>query len=701
MLIHGDRWLENNAEVHLKNLFSRKNFFDITFSTFQPASPDIDVYVCNKLSSSFKVKPDLVQRVYLSGSCEPRVVRFEVKNGFVPGGEDKRVLGGKIESLKVSSLFKVPILNFSNQVFYFLCILIIPLVAFYAFKQSLSISILSSFLASFTLAYSALSNVTLFALALLVLMLLVGVIVFNTDKSSSLDFDEQSINFSLLAFCIFFFALLIRFYNLDFGLPNNYHPDEVPKFNAIMRMRQYGDLNPRYFLHPSMLLYMTYFMNSLFRFIGLFDGLWESHLIFSGRVGSALAGSFSVLFTALIGKHVFSKKVGLISGLILSLLPLHVTCSRYVKEDALLTFFVLISIYFLIRAVKEDKAKLLLVSGFFGGVAASTKYTGILTFVIILSAPFLRYAYTSSDKIRSIRTLFAFNVKYFKWTVCALFFLLLGFVLCSPYTVLDSKTFLKDFAHEQNHMNKGHSILISAWSQLWMYHWERSLLPGMTTLFASFSVIGLGMFLKSYKRTLWFVFCLFLLFYLPSEWVKAKPAPQPERYVLPCLPFLSLAAAFSIIYLLKLKNKVLNLLIILAFFILCFRTFSLSYEIGQDTRAKMEHWMKENIKKGSSVYIDWKPYSVRFWNEEFKQIYLPRSRIIPSLSVSELKKAKVDYLVLSSLFYDRYFSQPGVDPALREQIRNVFRSFEKVKEFEPKFGTYGFHNPKLTLFKLK
>ena len=58
-------------------------------------------------------------------------------------------------------------------------------------------------------------------------------------------------------------------------------------------------------------------------------------------------------------------------------------------------------------------------------------------------------------------------------------------------------------------------------------------------------------------------------------------------------------------------------------------------------------------------------------------------------------------MVLSSLFYDRYFSQPEADPVLRQRIREVFERVPIVKQFSPRFGTYGFHNPTLTLFSLK
>ena len=60
----------------------------------------------------------------------------------------------------------------------------------------------------------------------------------------------------------------------------------------------------------------------------------------------------------------------------------------------------------------------------------------------------------------------------------------------------------------------------------------------------------------------------------------------------------------------------------------------------------------------------------------------------------------MDYLLLSSLWYDRYFSQPRSDLYAKRRIRDVFERVPVVQEFRPRHGTYGFHNPTVTLFSL-
>jgi hypothetical protein len=279
----------------------------------------------------------------------------------------------------------------------------------------------------------------------------------------------------------------------------------------------------------------------------------------------------------------------------------------------------------------------------------------------------------------------------------------LGFVATTPFSILDTALFLKDFRAESNHMQNGHTNTIDAWSQLWMYHFWRSILPGMTTLTAVASVVGLGFLLRRPRIEGLFVVALVLLFYLPSEFVKAKPAPQPERYIMPCLPFLAIALSELLRnvgrYLSPRYGALVLTLVCVAPAI--FRTTVLASEIKDDTREQMREWMRQNLPAGSKVFMDWKPYCPRFSDGEFAIEYIPRAKILVKLDVGDLKESGSDYLILSSFFYDRYFKQPESEPILRQRMREVFDRVPVVIQFSKKGGAYGFHNPVLTLFSLK
>jgi hypothetical protein len=112
--------------------------------------------------------------------------------------------------------------------------------------------------------------------------------------------------------------------------------------------------------------------------------------------------------------------------------------------------------------------------------------------------------------------------------------------------------------------------------------------------------------------------------------------------------------------------------------------------------------MRDNLPHGSKVLMDWKPYCPNFHGEYFEVQHIPRARIIQELDVAALRRSGADYLVISSLFYNRYFSQPEGEPILRQRFREVFQKVPVIMQVtSPSGGPYGFHNPTLTLFSLK
>jgi 4-amino-4-deoxy-L-arabinose transferase-like glycosyltransferase len=496
---------------------------------------------------------------------------------------------------------------------------------------------------------------------------------------------------------LFLAALLVgaalRVYGIDFGLPSNFHPDEVPKVNAIMRMVDSGTFDPQYFLHPSLLLYLTYGANTLLHLSGL-DGTFRESAFLAGRLVSATAGVTSIIFTYLIGQRLYSKRAGALAAFLLAVFPLHVTCSRYLKEDALLTCVVLSCVLTTIIAVQDSRRWLLIFAGILAGCTAGTKYSGILMVIVPLSAPWL-----ASRKIKP-------DSSWIPWALLAAAISPLGFLATTPYAVLNSAKFIKDFSSESRHMQNGHTVTISAWSQLWMYHFWRSIWPGITGFVALLATIAGGFLLRRGRIQDLIVLGVALLFYLPAEYVKAKPAPQPERYILPCLPFIAIGVAELIASLRSLRWRFSSALATMAAILVVVLPFSrsaqLADEVRSDTRDRLAVWMRDNLPHGSKVLMDWKPYCPNFHGEYFEVQHIPRARIIQELDVAALRRSGADYLVISSLFYNRYFSQPEGEPILRQRFREVFQKVPVIMQVtSPSGGPYGFHNPTLTLFSLK
>ncbi len=694
--ISRDGWIEDGSEIVLPDLFRRGNTLDIEFTSWRPAGLEpalIDIYLCGDRVSQVRVDKNFTHTVFLTGDCNPRVISFDVLNPFTPSATDQRELGAQIAKVSVSSKAGFPILKPQKILLVAFFIFVLALVLFEAASSYRIAAYLLPVLCYVFLASTFPYRIDKLLPVWFVALCFFAGLIYVADYSERKIFSAKEYNFTfyVAAVLITLAAAALRFYGLSFGLPENYHPDEIAKVNAVMRMKASGTLNPEYFLHPSLLLYSTYAFTAIFEHFGIIDN-FQSGAFLAGRSVSALAGTLSVFFACLIGRRAFHKSAGLLGGLFFAFAPLHVASSRYLKEDSLLLFFSLIVVWLVLVAVQDTKPRRLLLAGLLAGFSASVKYSGLLNVGIVLSAPWLR----SGSVVPAF--------EFVKWAFAGAVLSIPGFLLCTPYAVLDSEKFLSDFNYERKHMSRGHVLPITAWSQYWMYHLSRSLNYGMTLPVVALGMIGAGM---TVVRRNWyglFIIGLFLLYYLPAEFVKAKPAPQPERYVLPCVPFLALLAGEALrVFAVRRGNALLisSLIGVISLVTVSYRSITLASEIRVDTRVQMTEWVNENLPAGVTIYIDHRQYSPGLDEKKYHLLYAPRARIHSELDREVLRKKGVDYLMLSSLWYDRYYSQPRTDERVQNIIQNVFETFPLLHEVRPRYGTYGFHNPIVRLYRVR
>ncbi len=691
--ISGDRWIQEGATISLPHLSERGNSLTFNFNNWHPGNQppaEASIKVCGQLASAFVITPGQSQKVFLRGECTPRNIEINFKNPFNPSPNDARLVGAQLSSVEVSSKLGLPLADWKSLAYVFGALLTVALFTSYFFNRKLRpiIYIFTTLIFMALISGATRWNYSLWLPVWIVWGLgLLGAALVGGEKS------DRNIKTHISGYWIFgilIFGAVIRLWGLDFGLPHIYHPDEFQKYKAVMRMVEHGDLNPRYFWHPSLLLYATYGMNSLMHLLFI-NGDFASTIILAGRMVSCLAGIASIFFVYKIGELLWNRRAGLIASLLLSTFPLAVTCSRYLKEDSLLTSIVLGATLLTVQAAQTGSLPRLLAAGLVAGLSSSVKYSGIISFFIIWGYPFI---------CRNSSVSFFTRVKH---SVLATIVVPLGFLIGTPYSVLDSQTFLNDFNHERQHMLTGHSSIITAASQYWMFHIKHSLLKAITPLNLILGIIALGGIIRQFRFPALYLIGLILLYYLPAEFVRAKPAPQPERYIMPCLPFLALAIAWFYEQLKstpKLINAALATFILIGITLSAYRSITLAYEILPDTRDQAAQWLTQNVKPREKVIVDWEQYGPQFKSPVFSVEYLDPNTVMMDLVATNLKSRNGDYLVLSSLHYDRYFSQPNMPASLRSLIRSIKKSYPIVKEFAPKYGTYGFNNPKISILRL-
>jgi hypothetical protein len=234
-----------------------------------------------------------------------------------------------------------------------------------------------------------------------------------------------------------------------------------------------------------------------------------------------------------------------------------------------------------------------------------------------------------------------------------------------------------------------------------MYHVKNSFSEALSPVTALVSVIACGWLLVRRRWADLFVLASILLFYLPAEWVKAKPEPQPERYILPCLPFLILASSAFIVGLSRFRNRALTLtVLVLAATAPLVSTVAHAASIVSDTRDQAAAWIRANIPAGTPLAIDWGYYSATVLDGDYPIIQLKDARgIAARLKMDYLRSLDAQYLIISSFTYERYFKSERT-LKVQDSLKRIFTELPIVQSFESPLS-YGFHNPTIRIISLR
>jgi len=123
--------------------------------------------------------------------------------------------------------------------------------------------------------------------------------------------------------------------------------------------------------HPPLVFWVQHF------FIKIFG---ENNFAF--RFPSAILGILSVWLLYLLGRKMFSQKVGLLSAAVLAATLNHVYISRVGMQESYVIFFILLASYFFLKAVEREKY--FLWTGLALGLGFLTKYTAFVLIPIFL-----------------------------------------------------------------------------------------------------------------------------------------------------------------------------------------------------------------------------------------------------------------------------------------------------------------------------
>ncbi|MFH1565741.1 MAG: phospholipid carrier-dependent glycosyltransferase [bacterium] len=520
---------------------------------------------------------------------------------------------------------------------------------------------------------------------------------------------------------ILILGFILRIYGISFGFPFFLHPDETKIVEPALTMAfniKDADFNPHFFYYPHFLMYFLVIVIQCIKVVlipfGLFNSLSKETFYFIARLCTVIFGTASVYLTYLIGKRVslkgYEEKIGLLSALFLSTAFLHVRNSHYYTGDVPATFFILLSFLFFLMGIRSQKGRVLfkfILAGFFCGIGISTKYYPALLLILYLPAIF--YLFRRDIKKVLLNCFFVGT------------FALLGFLMFTPYALLDNQKFINTMKESSLRSSSGFMGASSNNPFYYIYNNDlsidesfsgNSLIESLGLGFIMLALIGILFVLfsvfcnkkRAYNKLLLFVFgtvCLFYAFF-------ARYPVKLVRWLVSIVPLLSILASYGIVKILngrflqrvRIPIKILGV-VFLGLIIIpnLFSSIRFDYALSRgDTRVNAYNYILENISGKTPIIFESILIHKMVEDGEYVLFQITHDRYntkgeidndLPPNLDTLLVDSKAQYIVINGWARQKYFNPssyiyfPEVSSAWRDFYNEIDEKFSKVRVFDP------------------
>jgi Dolichyl-phosphate-mannose-protein mannosyltransferase len=343
-----------------------------------------------------------------------------------------------------------------------------------------------------------------------------------------------------------------RCIGLGFGLPHPYvRPDELNAFQFALRMVGAADPNPHFFHWPSAYLYALAGLSWMLYAGGQVVGWWSSIPDFTsavdpvrgadvfllGRGLNAVCGTATVYLTYRLAQSLAGRTAALPAAFFLAIAPLHVRESHFAMTDVPMVMLAVAAMLPLAAALHSSGAVApMATAGLLAGLSAGTKYQA-LALIAPAAAVQVAWLLSGDEPGASMRRFLRARA----WLPLAVFLaaMSVGFLLATPYAVLDWPRFSRDFAFNLTHLSGGHGVDLG---RGWQYHARVSLWYGLGPPVLATGLVGFAiLFRQDWRRGL-----LLTSFPVAVYIALAGSRTVFVRYVLPMLPFLAVGAGHAV-----------------------------------------------------------------------------------------------------------------------------------------------------------
>jgi hypothetical protein len=489
-------------------------------------------------------------------------------------------------------------------------------------------------------------------------------------------------------------GLWLRLMHIGFGLPANFHPDEI---NATAETQGFlaGRAELHKYLHPPLIKNLA--------FVGLeLRALVEraaqppaaATVTLALRMVSALAGAASIYLLFVVAYPLAGLAPALLVSLVLAILPLAIGGSMYGTPDMLLAFLYLAAVACHLRLARAPSAWLYALAGLTLALAVGAKYTG--AFVL----PSLVAAHLAGSRARAEA---GRPPPGFRAWLALGGGLALGLAASFPLLPFELRDILRGGAAEVEHtMVTGHlGVRVSGRQFGMVWHFVHSILPSGGPVLVAAVVAGLFHLGRRRRPSDWILLAAIVPHYLVIEWAWLIP-PSPQRYVLPLLPPYLLVVAIGLGSLAaRARTSRSRVLVLTVAFLLlvpfpAWKSARFLAAVSPDTREQMTAWMRDHLPAGAWVLYE----PMRSHHPDTRGLPLRWAAVDLGRPLPPLPTGQAVYFMASSFVYQRYLDWPAQVPERTRFYEHLLASGDLAHQTSAACGPFLFHNPDLRLYRL-
>lgn len=421
----------------------------------------------------------------------------------------------------------------------------------------------------------------------------------------------------------------LRFYNLNWGSPYYFHPDERNIATSVTQLKFPDQMNPHFFAYGSLPIYTIYFTGLLMNFFSHYTLLpttynlsFEQAILIS-RFYSALFSILLIPLLYILGNKLNGKKTGLIAAFLATTSVGFIQFAHFGTFEMWIAFFSVLLFYICLNLLHTAYFKQVFFAGLLLGILIATKISSLA----LLPLPFF------SLFIHIFRKHFRHAQFVFTRSAILLLVSSLVFIITSPFALLDYSSFLSSIMYEKNVALGNLAVFYTGEFKNTIpvvFQFQKVypflLNPFIVIIFIPSFFYFLFRTFKTKSPTFFLLNSFFLILFLSQAFFYAKWI----RYMIPTLPFMYLITGVAVSDWSSLLNKTsfrrkiyyyTNTIVVIFSILFCASYFITAF-IKQDTRITASKWAKIHIPSDELILSEVYDLGILTFNPNFSHITL-------------------------------------------------------------------------------